>query len=157
MSAAKNQGNENQVTIRKSSIEERPPAFTYRGGKDGRTLCCDEVEVERLARRFGTPLYVYSATAIRERVAAFGRAFEKQSHTLCYSVKANSNLSVLRLLASLGCGFDVVSGGELQRVMRAAKHAAQSVVFSGVGKTAEEMDAAIGQAVVEEFLRGVQR
>jgi diaminopimelate decarboxylase len=131
------------VTIRKSSIEERPPAFTYRDGKDGRTLCCDEVEVERLARRFGTPLYVYSATAIRERVAAFGRAFEKQSHTLCYSVKANSNLSVLRLLASLGCGFDVVSGGELQRVMRAAKHAAQSVVFSGVGKTAEEMDAAI--------------
>ena len=110
-----------QVTIRKGSIEERPPAFTFRGGKNGRTLCCDEVEVERLARRFGTPLYVYSATAIRARVAAYERAFEKQSHTLCYSVKANSNLSVLRLLASLGCGFDVVSGGELQRVMRASQ------------------------------------
>ena len=140
------------MTIRKSSIEERPPAFTYRGGRNSRTLCCDEVEVERLARRFGTPLYVYSATAIRARVAAFGHAFEKQSHTLCYSVKANSNLSVLRLLASLGCGFDVVSGGELQRVMRATQHAAQhaahSVVFSGVGKTAEEMDAAIEAGIL---------
>jgi diaminopimelate decarboxylase len=136
------------LTTRKDSIEERPPAFTYRGGKDTRTLCCDEVEVERLARRFGTPLYVYSATAIRARVAAFGRAFEKQSHTLCYSVKANSNLSVLRLLASLGCGFDVVSGGELRRVVCAAKQAAQSVVFSGVGKTAAEMDAAIEAGIL---------
>ena len=132
-----------QVITRKGSIEERPPAFTYRGGKNDRTLCCDEVEVERLARRFGTPLYVYSATAIRARVAAYAHAFERQSHTLCYSVKANSNLSVLRLLASLGCGFDVVSGGELQRVMRASKHAGRSVVFSGVGKTAAEMDAGI--------------
>jgi diaminopimelate decarboxylase len=91
---------------------------------------------------------VYSATAIRARVAAFGHAFEKQSHTLCYSVKANSNLSVLRLLASLGCGFDVVSGGELQRVMRASQNAARSVVFSGVGKTAEEMDAAIEAGIL---------
>jgi diaminopimelate decarboxylase len=136
------------VTIRKSSIEERPPAFTFRGGKNGRTLCCDEVEVERLARRFGTPLYVYSATAIRARVAAYERVFAQQSHTLCYSVKANSNLSVLRLLASLGCGFDVVSGGELRRVMRASKHAAYSVVFSGVGKTAAEMDAAIEAGIL---------
>jgi diaminopimelate decarboxylase len=135
------------VTIRKVSPEERPPAFTYRGG-DRRTLCCDEVPVERLARRFGTPLYVYSATAIRARIDAFERAFEKQSHTICYSVKANSNLSVLRLLASLGCGFDVVSGGELQRVMRAGKHAAESVVFSGVGKTADEMDAAIEAGIL---------
>jgi diaminopimelate decarboxylase len=137
-----------QVTTRKSSIEERPPAFTYRGGKHGRTLCCDEVEVERLARRFGTPLYVYSATAIRARVASYAHAFAQQSHTLCYSVKANSNLSVLRLLAALGCGFDVVSGGELQRVMRASKQAARSVVFSGVGKTAPEMDAAIAAEIL---------
>ena len=138
----------NQVTIRKSSIEQRPPAFTYRGGKESSTLCCEEVPVERLARRFGTPLYVYSATAIRARVAAFERAFARQSHTLCYSVKANSNLSVLRLLASLGCGFDVVSGGELQRVMRASKNSAQSVVFSGVGKTAAEMDLAIEAGIL---------
>jgi diaminopimelate decarboxylase len=136
------------VTIRKGSLEERPPAFTYRGGNGSRTLCCDEVEVERLARRFATPLYVYSATAIRSRVAAFERAFAKQPHTLCYSVKANSNLAVLRLLAGLGCGFDVVSGGELQRVMLAGKDAAAGVVFSGVGKTAEELDAAITAGIL---------
>jgi diaminopimelate decarboxylase len=106
------------------------------------------VEVERLAQRFGTPLYVYSATAIRKRVAAFERAFEKQSHTICYSVKANSNLSLLHLLASLGCGFDVVSGGELQRVMRIGKNAAAGVVFSGVGKTAAEMDAALEAGIL---------
>jgi diaminopimelate decarboxylase len=140
------------VTIRKGSLEERPPAFTYIGGNSGRslgqTLCCEQVEVERLARRFGTPLYVYSATAIRARVAAFERAFEKQSHTICYSVKANSNLALLRLLASLGCGFDVVSGGELQRVMHASKDAVAGVVFSGVGKTSEEMDAALEAGIL---------
>ncbi len=131
------------MTIRKGSLEERSPGFVYRDGKGGRALCCEQVEIENLARRFGTPLYVYSATAIRGQVAAFGRAFEKQSHTICYSVKANSNLTVLRLLASLGCGFDVVSGGELQRVMHVGRDAATSVVFSGVGKSAEEMDMAL--------------
>lgn len=136
------------MTIRKGSIEERPPAFTYRNGRTGRTLCCDEVPVERLARRFDTPLYVYSATAIRESVAAFQRAFQKQSHTICYSVKANSNLAVLRLMASLGCGFDVVSGGELLRVILAGKNAAAGVVFSGVGKTATELDAALEAGIL---------
>ena len=136
------------MTIRKSSLGERPPAFTYRGGSSSRALCCDEVEVERLARRFGTPLYVYSATAIQSRVAAYERAFEKQPHTICYSVKANSNLAVLRILASLGCGFDVVSGGELQRVIHVGKRAAAGVVFSGVGKTAAEMDAALEAGIL---------
>jgi diaminopimelate decarboxylase len=136
------------VTTRKRSIEERPPAFTFRRGEAGRTLCCDQVEAEQLARRFGTPLYVYSATAIRSRVEAFERAFARQPHTLCYSVKANSNLSVLRFLASLGCGFDVVSGGELQRVITVSKKAAEGVVFSGVGKTAAEMDAAIAAGIL---------
>jgi len=134
---------EEAVTIRKSSREERHPGFVYSGGKSGHTLCCEEVELERLASRFGTPLYVYSAAAIKARVASFARAFEKQSHTICYSVKANSNLTVLRLLASLGCGFDVVSGGELQRVIQVGKDAAQNVVYSGVGKRADEMDAAL--------------
>jgi diaminopimelate decarboxylase len=106
------------------------------------------VEVERLARRFGTPLYVYSATAIRARVDAYKRAFAKQSHTICYSVKANSNLALLRLLASLGCGFDVVSGGELRRVMRVGKQAAANVVFSGVGKTSAEMDLALEAGIL---------
>ena len=136
------------MTIRRDSLEERPPAFTFQGPSTSRTLYCDKVNVERLARRFGTPLYVYSATAIRARIAAFERAFEKQSHTICYSVKANSNLAVLRLLSSLGCGFDVVSGGELQRVIRVGKHAAEGVVFSGVGKTADEMDAAIAAGIL---------
>lgn len=136
------------MTTRKNSPEQRPPAFTYRGEKSSRTLCCDQVPVERLARRFGTPLYIYSASAIRARIAAFERAFAKQSHTVCYSVKANSNLSLLRLLAGLGCGFDVVSGGELQRVIRVGKQAAESVVFSGVGKTAAEMDLAIEAGIL---------
>jgi diaminopimelate decarboxylase len=136
------------VTNRKGSLEERPPAFTYKNGRTGRTLCCDQVELERLARRYGTPLYVYSGTAIRENVARFKRAFEKQSHTICYSVKANSNLALLRTLASLGCGFDVVSGGELQRVITIGKDAAAGVVFSGVGKTAIEMDLALEAGIL---------
>jgi diaminopimelate decarboxylase len=136
------------VSTRKHAIEERPPAFTYRSGKLGRTLFCDQVEAEALARRFGTPLYVYSASAIRARISSFERAFARQSHTLCFSVKANSNLSVLRLLAALGCGFDVVSGGELQRVIRVSRKAAQRVVFSGVGKTAAEMDAALDAGIL---------
>jgi diaminopimelate decarboxylase len=136
------------VSTRNLSIEERPPAFTFHAGKAGRTLYCDQVPAERLARRYGTPLYVYSASAIRARVEDFERAFARQSHALCYSVKANSNLSVLRLLASLGCGFDVVSGGELQRVLRASPKAVPSIVFSGVGKTAEEMDLAIDAGIL---------
>ena len=132
----------------KASLEERPPAFKYESGKQGSTLYCDGTPAEHLARRFGTPLYVYSATTIRANVALFQQAFARQAHTVCYSVKANSNLSVLRLLASLGCGFDVVSGGELQRVMHAGKDAAAGVVFSGVGKTAAEMDLALEAGIL---------
>lgn len=122
----------------------RPPAFTYISGKKGaRVLHCDNVPVTKLAAKFGTPLYVYSASAIRDRFQYFDRAFSKHPHSICYSVKANSNLSLLRMLAKLGSGFDVVSGGELERVCRASRAAAKQVVFSGVGKTAEEMDAAI--------------
>ena len=101
-----------------------------------------------LAERFGTPLYVYSASAIRERVEAFGSAFARHPHTLCYSVKANSNLSILRFLDRLGCGFDVVSGGELERVLRVSRRAARRVVFSGVGKTAAEMDLALKAGIL---------
>ena len=97
----------------------------------------------KLAERFGTPLYLYSATMIRERVRAFQHAFRGQDHLVCYSVKANSNLSILKLLAGLDCGFDVVSGGELQRVLRISRAAAKKVVFSGVGKTVAEMEVAL--------------
>ena len=94
----------------------------------------------RLAEKFGTPLYVYSAEAVRERVGMFLRELADVCHTVCYAVKANSNLSLLKLLAAMGCGFDIVSGGELERVLRASKRAAGRVVFSGVGKSAEEID-----------------
>src|ERR1051326_7680898 len=101
-----------------------------------------------LAEKFGTPLYVYSAAAIRERVQGFRTAFREIDHTICYSVKANSNLSLLRLLAKLGCGFDVVSGGELERVLRAAPGSVQQVVFSGVGKTTAELDTALKAGIL---------
>jgi diaminopimelate decarboxylase len=133
----------------------RPPAFSYREVRHGLlrrsagfALCCDEIPLTRLAERFGTPLYVYSASTIRERMRAFQRAFRKAPHTVCYSVKANSNLTILRLLAGMGCGFDVVSGGELERVLRVDRRAARRVVFSGVGKTKEEMQAALKAGIL---------
>jgi diaminopimelate decarboxylase len=122
----------------------RPLAFTYRAAG----LHCDGVSVARLAERFGTPLYVYSAATIRERYGIFDHAFAAALHTVCYSVKANSNLSILKMLAAMGCGFDVVSGGELQRVRLAAGYAVSRVVFSGVGKTAAEMDAALRAGIL---------
>ncbi len=117
----------------------RPPGFAYRGD----ALHCEGKDLRALARTYATPLYVYSATALRERTRAMDAAFASFPHTLCYAVKANSNLSLLRLFAQLGCGFDVVSGGELERVLRAAPRAAKKVVFSGVGKTREEIELAL--------------
>jgi diaminopimelate decarboxylase len=106
-------------------------------------LCCEDVPLTQLAERLGTPLYVYSASTIRQRMHAFQRAFRKIRHTVCYSVKANSTLGILRLLAGMDCGFDVVSGGELARVQAVDRRAARKVVFSGVGKTRDEMEAAL--------------
>jgi len=117
----------------------RPPAFTYKNDE----LHCDGLAINKLAKKFGTPLYLYSATAIRERYRVLESAFHHVKHTLCYSVKANSNLSVLRLLAGMGAGFDIVSGGELERVRRAHKKSLSKVVFSGVGKTADELRLAL--------------
>jgi len=128
--------------------KERPPAFVYRGAKQPTVLHCEAVPLDRLAERFGTPLYVYSATAIRERFRTFDGAFSKTPHTICYSVKANSNLSILRLLTRLGCGFDVVSGGELERVLRVDRRAAKKVVFSGVGKTKDELKGALKAGIL---------
>ena len=128
----------------KSSLSSRPPGFVYKGS----TLHVEKVAVPALARKFRTPLYAYSATALRERYGIFNRAFSKVPHTICYSVKANSNLSILRLLAKMGSGFDVVSGGELERILAVDKKAARRVVFSGVGKTAPEMDLAIRSEIL---------
>ena len=101
-----------------------------------------------LAGKFGTPLYVYSATHIQARFKAFDAAFRNVPHTICYSVKANSNLGILKMLARMKAGFDVVSGGELQRVLRVYKAAARRVVFSGVGKTHDEIDLALKSGIL---------
>jgi len=113
--------------------------FHYRGG----VLCCDGVSLDALAEEYGTPLYVYSASQIRHRFSLFQQAFRGRPFTICYAVKANSALAVLRMLAELGAGFDIVSGGELERVRRANKKALKRVVFSGVGKQVWEIDAAL--------------
>jgi diaminopimelate decarboxylase len=128
----------------------RPPRFVFRSQCQSALrqsadslLHCEQVPLPALAKRYGTPLYVYSAHAILDRVTAFKSAFTSVPHTICYSVKANSNLSILHLLARAGCGFDVVSGGELERVKVADKRSVKKVVFSGVGKTPDEMTAAL--------------
>jgi len=111
-------------------------------------MCADAVPLTKLAELYGTPLYVYSGSMIGDRYQEFGKAFRGCDHTICYSVKANSNLSILRMLARLGAGFDIVSGGELQRVREISRKAAQKVVFSGVGKLAEEIDLALGTGIL---------
>ena len=119
--------------------------FRHRSG----VLCCGETPLDGLAETFGTPLYVYSGDQVAGRARLFQDAFAGTPHTVCYAVKANSSLAILKLLAGLGCGFDIVSGGELARVIAAAgPGVAQRVVFSGVGKTAPEMDAALTAGIM---------
>ena len=116
-----------------------PRPFAYRN----RTLHCDAVDLTALAEKYETPLYVYSAEQITQRFQLFQQAFANRPHTICYAVKANSSLAILRLLAKQGAGFDIVSGGELERVRKAHKPALKKVVFSGVGKQLWEIDAAL--------------
>src|SRR5258706_8018295 len=108
----------------------------------------DSLPLSSLAEKHGTPLYVYSAEPVSNRYRIFDGAFGRARHSVCYSVKANSNLSLLRLLARLGAGFDVVSGGELHRVAKAAKARLKQTVFSGVGKTEAEIDAALRAGIL---------
>jgi len=143
------------MTRRQSPLPERPPGFIYRETREGilrrrrkSVLHCDEIAMPKLAAKYGTPLYVYSASMIRERSETFDRAFCHIPHTICYSVKANSNLRILRLLARQGCGFDVVSGGELERVLAADRKVARKIVFSGVGKTRDEITAALKAGIL---------
>jgi diaminopimelate decarboxylase len=109
---------------------------------------CEDVPLAKLAERYGTPLYVYSTATIIKRLEMFENAFRTIPHTICYSVKANSNLGILRLLAKAGCGFDVVSAGELDRVLIAEGKAAPKVVFSGVGKSRAEMTSALKTGIL---------
>src|SRR5581483_5823809 len=111
-------------------------------------LSCDGVSLEILAKKYGTPLYVYSANQILQRLRLFTNAFESIQHLVCYSVKANSALAILKLLDQNGAGFDIVSGGELERILRINKAATQRVVFSGVGKTAAEVDLALRSGIL---------
>lgn len=128
----------------------RAPSIAYRspGNAGSGELFCEGTPLARIAQRYGTPLYVYSSEMIRARLRAFERAFRSVPHTLCYSVKANSTLAILRLVERAGAGFDVVSGGELERVLRVNRAAARSVVFSGVGKTVLEMELALKAGIL---------
>ncbi|MBF0482445.1 MAG: diaminopimelate decarboxylase [Desulfovibrionaceae bacterium] len=117
--------------------------FDYRGGE----LYAEEVKVSDLAARFGTPLYIYSAATFRRHFSAFDAAFEGLAHLSCYSVKANSNICVLRLLAELGAGMDIVSGGELHRAL-AAGVAPRKIVYSGVGKREAEIRFALETGIL---------
>ncbi len=116
------------------------PAFFAR---EGRELMLEGVALNEIVARFGSPTYVYSRAAITAAFAAYRDGLGNYPGLICYAVKANSNLAVLDCLARLGAGFDIVSGGELQRVLRAGG-LAKRVIFSGVGKTDAEIEAALG-------------
>ena len=109
-------------------------------------LYCEQVPLADLAARVGTPAYVYSSQALLANYRAYDESFGDLPHTICYSVKANSSLAVLALLAKAGAGFDIVSGGELYRVLQAGGDPAK-VVFSGVGKTAAEVEYALASGI----------
>jgi diaminopimelate decarboxylase len=116
--------------------------FRYVGSK----LYCERVSVEALARRFGTPLYVYSQHTLTDHFQKLDRALAPLDHLICYAMKANSNGAVMRTLANLGSGFDVVSEGELRRVIAAGGDPGQCV-FAGVGKTEQEIDFALRKGI----------
>jgi len=123
-------------TIRENSVNM--DGFRYSHGE----LHCEDVPAALLAARYGTPLYVYSRSALAQRLKDLRQAFRSARPLICYSVKANSNSSILRLLARANAGFDIVSGGELFRVLKAGG-APSKIVFAGVGKTPDEIAAAL--------------
>jgi diaminopimelate decarboxylase len=114
------------------------PGFSYRNSR----LFCEGIAVAEIARRFGTPAYVYSRASIERAYRGMNSAFGALPHTICYAMKANSNLRILRVFAALGSGFDIVSGGELYRLQRIGV-AGGRIVFSGVGKSREEIREAL--------------
>jgi len=112
--------------------------FGYRNGE----LYCEEVPVKRIVEEVGTPVYIYSAKTIKRHFQVFKESFSKVDHLICYSVKANSNIAIISLLKQLGSGADIVSAGELKRALKAGI-SPKKIVFSGVGKTPEEMELAL--------------
>src|SRR5712671_3866454 len=117
--------------------------FDYRGDE----LHCEEVPLQRIAAEVGTPVYIYSEQTLRRHVRVFDEAFQSIPHLICYAVKANSNINLLRRFAEWGTGFDIVSGGELFRVLRAGG-SADKVIFAGVGKTADEIRYALDAGIL---------
>jgi diaminopimelate decarboxylase len=117
--------------------------FHYQEGE----LLAEDVPLETIAAEVGTPCYVYSAATLRRHYRVFDEAFAAAPHLVCYSVKANSNLAVLRVFAREGCGFDIVSGGELYRARRAGADP-RRIVFSGIGKTRDEMAYALREGIL---------
>jgi diaminopimelate decarboxylase len=127
-----------KATPRPIDPTEYTPHFTYRQD----VVNCEKVPLTDIASRIGTPAYVYTSAGILDAYRRFDRAFPGIPHSICYAVKANSNLSILRLLARAGSSFDIVSGGELHR-LRKIGVPARRIVFSGVGKTKEEIREAL--------------
>src|ERR1017187_4176386 len=116
--------------------------FSY----SGNDLYCEQVPLADLAAHAGTPAYVYSSRAIRANYQAYDEALGDLPHVVCYAVKANSSLAVLALLAKAGAGFDIVSGGELYRVLEAGGGPSK-IVFSRVGQNAAEVEKALGRGI----------
>ena len=109
---------------------------------DKGTMFVEKISMKSIAERYGTPSYIYSRAALTNNFLSYREALNNQPHKICYSVKANSNIAVLGILAKLGAGFDIVSGGELERVILAGGDP-KKIIFSGVGKTPEEMRRAL--------------
>jgi diaminopimelate decarboxylase len=118
--------------------------FTYKKNR----LHCEDVPVAKIAEAVGTPFYLYSQSTLERHFRVFDSAFAAAPHLTCYAVKANSNLAILRLLHRMGAGFDIVSGGELQRVLKAGGEAGKTL-FSGAGKSLDEIDLAISHDILQ--------
>lgn len=117
--------------------------FQYRGGQ----LWCEDVPVRRIAEKIGTPFYLYSYKTLRNHYSVFDQAFDAVPHIICYSVKSNSNIAILRIFIQEGAGVDVVSGGELYRAIKAGVDP-QKVVYSGVGKRVDEIEYALSNNIL---------
>src|SRR5262249_45362598 len=117
--------------------------FEYQDGE----LYCEGIPLRKIADEIGTPVYVYSEQTLRRHVRVFDDAFQPVPHLMCYAVKANSNINILRRFAEWGTGFDIVSGGELFRVLRAGG-SANRIIFAGVGKTADEIREALEAGIL---------
>lgn len=137
-------------------LRDLAPLFVDAGlGRGGKGLTLAGVALSDVAAGVGTPVYVYNAEAIRERYRALDNAFAAVPHRICYAIKANSNLAILRVLRDLGAGADIVSGGEMRRALQAG-FPPERIVFSGVGKTHAELEAAVSAGVGHVHLESVE-